>query len=159
MIALESYLDWLATGLPIGSNPSARGYPKIATPERTPDRKRGAAVYVAHCSLCHDDAGQGRRIAGAQVFPPLWGPQSFNWGAGMHEVDKAAAFIHANMPLGLGGSLSVQQAWDVAAWMDSQPRPQDPRYTENVGKTRKLYHADPRYDYYGQTIDGRLTPG
>ncbi|MGH8428618.1 MAG: c-type cytochrome [Gammaproteobacteria bacterium] len=158
MIALESYLDWLATGLPIGSNPSARGYPKIAAPERTPDRKRGAAVYVAHCSLCHGDMGQGRHVADALVFPPLWGPQSFNWGAGMHELGKAAAFIHANMPLGLGGTLSVQQAWDVAAWMDSQPRPQDPRYTESVEKTRKLYHADPRFDYYGRTIDG-LTLG
>ncbi len=61
------------------------------------------------------------------VFPPLWGSNSFNWGAGMHRVNTAAGFIKANMPLGKPNSLSDQEAWDVAAYINSFPRPADPR--------------------------------
>jgi hypothetical protein len=32
-----------------------------------------------------------------------------------------------NMPLSKGKSLSDQQAWDVAAYVDSHSRPRDPR--------------------------------
>ena len=56
-------------------------------------------------------------------MPPLWGPQSFNDGAGMARVSIAAAFVRAKMPLGRGGSLTVQQAFDVAAYFTAKPRP------------------------------------
>ncbi len=154
MAALISYMHWLATGLPIGIKPSAAGYPVLAEPGSKPDRERGRAVYAASCSVCHGETGQGSRVAGAQVIPPLWGPQSFNWGAGMHSVDKAASFILHNMPFGAVGTLTPQQAWDVAAWIDSQPRPQDPRFTESVEKTRELFHEKREYDFYGETVEG-----
>ncbi len=32
-----------------------------------------------------------------------------------------------NMPLSKGDTLSDRDAWDVAAYVDSQPRPADPR--------------------------------
>ena len=60
---------------------------------------------------------------GTFAFPPLWGKDSFNWGAGMHRVDTAAGFIKANMPYGRGGMLTEQQAWDVALFMNSHERP------------------------------------
>lgn len=154
MVALLSYARWLATGLPIGITPEASGYPKLPAPVRKPDRSRGKTVYATDCAVCHGKTGQGRLIAGAQVIPPLWGPRSFNWGAGMHAVNKAAAFIFNNMPLGAVGTLTAQQAWDVAAWLDSQPRPQDPRFTGSVEKTQKLFHKKHEYDFYGQTVDG-----
>ena len=115
-------------------------------------------MYAADCAVCHGATGQGSAVAGAQVIPALWGPQSYNWGAGMHSVDNAAAFVLANMPHGAAGTLSEQQAWDVAAWIDSQPRPQDPRFTDSVEKTRELYHKSHAYEYYGETVDG-LTLG
>jgi thiosulfate dehydrogenase len=64
------------------------------------------------------------RAAGhGYAFPPLWGPDSFNRGAGMARVSIAAAFIQAKMPLGAGGTLSDQEAYDIAAYVTSQPRP------------------------------------
>lgn len=156
MVALLNYMHWMATGLPLGIKPKASGYPKLAAPKEAPSRERGEAVYAAHCAVCHADDGQGRRVAGAQVFPPLWGPHSFNWGAGMHRVNTAAAFVHANMPFGAPGSLTAQQAWDVAAWLDSQPRPQDPRFDGNVEQTRARFHKHHAYDFYGQTVDGMI---
>ena len=94
-------------------------------------------------------------MAGDYVFPPLWGPDSFNWGAGMHELDKAAAFIQANMPLSRGGMLSDQEAWDVAMFMDAHERPQDPRYDGDLAATRKAFHDTPM-SLYGQRVNGRL---
>ncbi|MEP7313577.1 MAG: c-type cytochrome [Pseudomonadota bacterium] len=158
LLALMAYTNWLATGLPIGIKPKASGYPALAKPAQPPDRQRGAAVYAASCAVCHGATGQGSAFAGAQVIPALWGPQSYNWGAGMHTVDNAAAYAYSNMPLGAAGTLSKQQAWDVGAWINSQPRPQDPRYTESVEKTRELFHKQHAYEYYGKSLDG-LTLG
>jgi cytochrome c len=58
----------------------------------------------------------------------------------MTSIKSAAEFIHANMPLGLAGTLSVQQAWGVAAYIDSQVRPLDPRFTGDVAENRKKHH-------------------
>jgi thiosulfate dehydrogenase len=83
------------------------------------------------------------------------GERSFNWGAGMHQINNAAGFIKANMPLALGGSLTDQQAWDVAYFMDAHERPQDPRYAGSVGTTRKKFHDSPE-SLYGVVVNGHL---
>ncbi|MEO7941338.1 MAG: c-type cytochrome [Burkholderiaceae bacterium] len=155
MTALQTYFFWLATGAPVGTAVKGSGYPDLQRPAMAPDRARGAAVYAENCAFCHGANGQGQRSGTAQVFPPLWGPRSFNWGAGMHRIGTAAAFIHANMPLGSGGSLSEQQAWDVALFMNSHERPQDPRFTGSVEITRSKFHAKDD-SMYGQTIDGQV---
>ena len=96
-------------------------------------------------------------VSGGKVmFPPLWGSRSYNWGAGMTSIKSAAEFINANMPLGLAGTLSVQQAWDVATYVDSQIRPQDPRFTGDVAETRKKHHDTPS-SMYGLTVNGCAT--
>lgn len=156
IVALEAYSYWLARGAPTGVNLPGRGYPKTDfKPPQPPDFARGRKVFASHCALCHGANGQGQKVAGDYVFPPLWGPQSFNWGAGMHQLDNAAAFIKSNMPLGRGGSLSDQQAWDVAMFMDAHERPQDPRYQGSVSVTRKRYHDTPM-SLYGTTVNGHL---
>ena len=106
--------------------PPGRGYPRLAAPATAPDYARGQQVYAQQCALCHGPDGAGQS-PGAGRVPPLWGPHSYNWGAGMDAARNAAGFIKANMPLGLSGSLSDQEAWDVAMFVDSQERPQDPR--------------------------------
>ena len=161
LLALETYAWWLARGAQVGVKLKGAGYPKQGfRPPQPPDYARGAQVYDQNCALCHGADGQGQQVAGRNVFPPLWGPQSFNWGAGMHELDNAAAFIEANMPFSRGGTLSAQEAWDVAMFMDAHERPQDPRYTGNVSETRKRFHDTPT-SLYGTEINGHLlgTPG
>ncbi|GBL46812.1 cytochrome c family protein [Sulfuriferula multivorans] len=127
MLALTSYSYWLATGAPTGKELAGRGYPKLDKPPRQPDAQRGAAVFEKNCAICHGADGLGTKVNAQYAFPPLWGKDSFNAGAGMHSVKNAAAFIKANMPLGKGNSLSVQEAWDVAQFVDSHDRPPDPR--------------------------------
>jgi thiosulfate dehydrogenase len=127
MLALVSYSAWLSTGAPVGVELEGRGFPELKKPEQNPDKTRGKEVFATNCALCHGANGEGTQSDGRYVFPPLWGPKSFNGGAGMSKVSTAAAFIKANMPLGKGGSLSLQDAWDVAQFMDSQERPVDPR--------------------------------
>jgi thiosulfate dehydrogenase len=124
MRALLAYTAWLSTGVPTGSSVAGRGFADLGPPPSTPDQGRGERVYAQQCAMCHGADGAGVRGAGdTYAFPPLWGPQSFNDGAGMARVSIAAAFVHAKMPLGRGGSLSVQEAFDVAAYLTTKPRP------------------------------------
>ncbi|HMB52632.1 MAG TPA: hypothetical protein VKU40_04910 [Thermoanaerobaculia bacterium] len=67
--------------------------------------------------------GEGRYDSGVYYRPAVVGPDSYNAAAGMGQVPKLAAFLHANMPYGYGGSLTVEEAWDLACWVDAQPRP------------------------------------
>jgi thiosulfate dehydrogenase len=155
IVALETYAWWMAKGAPTGVKLAGAGYPKLAEPSLPADYVRGEKIYEKDCALCHGSDGQGQQVAGRNVFPPLWGPQSFNWGAGMHQLNNAAGFIKANMPLSRGDSLSDQDAWDVAMFMDAHERPQDPRYTGNLGETRKKYHDTPM-SLYGTEVEGHL---
>ena len=158
LVALETYAYWLSTGAPVRQAVEGRGYPKLAKPAAAPDYARGQKLYAQHCALCHGAGGEGQASGGKTVFPPLWGPKSFNWGAGMHDVGNAAAFIRANMPLGLGGTLNEQEAWDLALFMDSHERPQDPRFTGSVAETRKKYHDEPT-SMYGLSVSGHVLGG
>ncbi len=152
-----AYFSWLSQGAPVGAKLAGAGFYSLPDPQEEPDFFRGEAVYRNWCAVCHSDDGGGlhhTEMAG-WIFPPLWGPQSFNWGAGMHQPDKAAAFIKRNMPFGLQNVLTDQQAWDVAIYINSHERPQDPRYNGDVDETRAAFHTS-KYNTYGMTIDGNL---
>ncbi|GAA0278271.1 c-type cytochrome [Alteraurantiacibacter aestuarii] len=153
---LESYFAWLATGAPVGVEMEGRGFLTLDPPANAYDPDRGELVYQEQCSVCHGEDGLGqRRDDGTYDFPPLWGDHSYNWGAGMSRIANAAGFIKANMPFGSGMSLSDQDAWDVAAYVDAQERPRDPRQTgTTIEDTRQRHHASG--DYYGQVIRGDL---
>lgn len=154
LVGLVSYVKWLSTDVPVGRLMEGRGYPVLPKPALSPSRERGQLVFSGQCVICHGEAGQGKKVGDRYAFPPLWGADSYNWGAGMHRLPLAAGFIKANMPFGRGGSLSIQEAWDVAAFVNSHPRPQDPRFTGNVEETRKQFHDDD--DYYGQVVDNAV---
>lgn len=132
-----------------------RAFAALEKPPHIPSLERGAKVYSEHCALCHGAEGQGTVMADVPVIPALWGPQSYNWGAGMHRVNTAATFIFENMPLGKAVQLNPQQAWDVAAYMNSRERPQDPRFIDDVATTAKQFHADDD-GYYGKELDGNV---
>ena len=142
MTALVTYHYWLAKGAPTGVKLPGQGYLQLAKPTQSPDIARGAEVYQANCALCHGANGEGAKTNGQYAFPPLWGKDSFNWGAGMHRVDTAAGFIKANMPYGRGGMLTEQQAWDVALFMNSHERPKDPRAKGSLAQARDEFHDE-----------------
>lgn len=127
IVSLEAYSKWMSAGAPVGASLFGRGFPALNPPPHQVSLEDGRTVYRHSCALCHGANGQGMKTGGRLIFPPLWGAHSFNCGAGLHLVAKAASFIQNNMPLGNSGTLSVQEAWDVARYLDSRPRPVDPR--------------------------------
>lgn len=153
LLALEAYAYWLAKGAPTGAAMAGRGFPELAKPERL-DLAKGAETYSQKCAMCHGPEGAGVSSGGSVIFPPLWGPRSYNWGAGMTSVETAAGFIKANMPLGMGGTLSDEEAWNVAAYFNSHERPQDPRFNGSVAETRAAHHGG-QFDLYGTVVDGK----
>lgn len=123
MIGVLSYMWWVSQGVPTGMNVEGRGFKRIKAPAK-PDPEKGKAIYAEKCAVCHGAAGEGMtKPDGGYLFPALWGPKSFNIGAGMARLNNAAGFVKQNMPLGQGGTLSDQEAFDVAAYFTSQPRP------------------------------------
>lgn len=123
MTAIVAYMTWLSTGVPTGVSVEGRGFPRIANPP-TPDKANGEVLYGQKCAACHGAEGQGLAGAeGAYLYPPVWGDRSYNIGAGLARLDTAAAFIKWNMPLGAGGTLSDQEAYDIAEFVIHQPRP------------------------------------
>jgi thiosulfate dehydrogenase len=131
MRALVAYIKFLSTGVPPGQIVPGLGVGKMPELDRAADPARGEAGYAATCAVCHGPNGAGLRRSLpttdlGYVVPPLWGSDSFNDGAGMARLITAANFLHFNMPHGadyLNPQLTVEQAWDIAAYMISQPRP------------------------------------
>ena len=140
MLALTAYHQWLAKGVPLfQDNIYGRGYQKLDDPAEKMDYERGAKVYAENCSVCHSDDGSGLVQNEKVVFPALWGDDSYNWGAGIIRHYTLSSFIKHNMPLGQPNSLTDQQAWDVAYYINNQERPQEPRFTGDVAETREKY--------------------
>ncbi len=153
---LESYFHWLATGAPTGAKMQGSGYPTPPLSSAGYDPGRGAVVYEAKCAACHGPDGAGAaQPDGKIVYPPLWGPRSYNWGAGMARIDLAAGFVRANMPFDQPGSLTDQEAWDVAAFVDSHERPADPRQNGTVAENAKANFSGQK-SYYGQVVAGKM---
>jgi thiosulfate dehydrogenase len=113
---MVAYLAFLSRGFPVGQDMEGQGVPNLDPLKG--DTARGRTVFATTCIACHGPDGQGTAVA-----PPLWGPKSFNIGAGMARVNSAARFIHKLMPRDRPGILTPQQAYDVATFITSQPRP------------------------------------
>lgn len=117
MEAVIAYINWLSRPEPGHRAFIGRGLASL--PNLRPNRTNGERVYAFQCAGCHGADGQGS----VPIFPPLWGPQSFNDGAGMNGIRKMAAFVLHNMPQNRMGILTPQESWDVSAYINSQPRP------------------------------------
>ena len=131
MKAMVAYFDWMKRETRPEDKVEGRGVGKI-DPGIVPDPENGKKIYAAQCALCHGANGEGIKNAkGEMVYPPLWGDESFNIGAGMARTYTAAAFVkrnmpiafHGNFPLGQGNGLSDQETVDVAEYFSHMPRP------------------------------------
>lgn len=159
MIAMVSYIRSLADlNAALGASArKAKEPPVFRTPDRAANLAAGRQVFEQRCIACHGSDGQGLRASTdplqGYVFPPLWGPDSFNDGAGMNKIIDATNFIHSNMPDGTtwqNPTLSPEDAWDVAAYIDSQPRPA----MANLGRDFPNKLEKPVDTPYGPYADG-----
>jgi len=119
MTDLLAYLAFISRGAPAGGHVTGEGMGTLA--RLTPDTAHGRALFMSTCQVCHGPNGEG-----STVVPALWGPKSFSVGASMARLERAATFIQHNMPLGRGGSLTPQQAYDLSAYINSHARPDSP---------------------------------
>lgn len=158
MKAFLAYMKWLSTGISDGARIIGAGVLSVKEPGRAADLRHGAQVYVQICAACHGENGQGRRgEAGAGYqFPPLWGPDSYNDGAGMARLLAAAAFVRYSMPIGttfVAPVLTDAEAYDVAGYINSQPRPRKADLEKDFpDRLQKPVDAP-----YGPYIDGFST--
>jgi thiosulfate dehydrogenase len=155
MRAFSTYMRWLSTGIPDSAKLKGAGTLRIKEPERGADLGRGADVFSQMCAACHGADGLGQRAqtgAGYQ-FPPVWGPDSYNNGAGMSRILTAAAYAMHNMPIGTtfdAPVLTDEQAYDVAGFIISHKRPEK----ANLDKDFPVRLQKPIDTPYGPYADG-----
>jgi thiosulfate dehydrogenase len=140
VLALAAYITWLARGYEVGQNLSWRGQNVIADKDRIAvdklDPRRGETLFRERCVNCHGEDGQGVAI-GEKKAAPLWGPDSWNDGAGAARIYTLAGMIRYMMPYTAPGSLTDEEAQQLAAFINSKPRPSFP-YKEQDYLTEKL---------------------
>lgn len=122
MTDLLAYMAFISQEVPVGVQLAGHDG-LIKMPEYLDgDATRGEKLYVEKtCSTCHGANGEG-----LGVLPPLWGPKSYSIGASMSRIERAASFIYHNMPQTAPGSLTPQEAFDLAAYINGKPRPDSP---------------------------------
>ena len=130
MEAIVAYMEWLSEDVPEAQQLAYKGFVKVEFPNEKADLIKGKATYELECQVCHGPDGQGVRPDPNEkyVYPPLWGNDTYNHGAGMHRVLTAAQFIKANMPFEIATwdnpKLTDEQSYHVAAYINSFARPQ-----------------------------------
>jgi len=128
MRAMVAYLKWIGKDVRKGTKPVGTGTVELPYLKRAADVLKGKMVYVKKCQTCHGKKGEGIMFAdgGSFVYPPLWGPESYNIGAGLYRLGRFAGYVKYSMPLGAtfeNPQLTTEDAWDVAAFVNSQSRP------------------------------------
>lgn len=128
MAALVAYIQFLGKEVPKGEKPEGSGLKKLAFLNRAADPVRGKEVYSAQCARCHKSNGQGILAPDGieYTYPPMWGAKSYNTGAGLYRLSNFAKYVKYNMPQGVEHTepvLTDEEAWDLAAFVNSQPRP------------------------------------
>ena len=129
MKAMVAYITWLGKDVPKGESPKGVGIYEVPILDRAADPIRGKLVYDKQCASCHQADGQGivDTDDSGYLYPPLWGKNSYNSGAGLFRLSRFAGYVRANMPLGASFEkpiLTDEEAWDVAAFVNSLDRPQ-----------------------------------
>ncbi|MBO0322867.1 c-type cytochrome [Muricauda sp. CAU 1633] len=131
MKALVAYMDWLGRAAPEDGKIEGQGFMKVKIPNRSVNLEHGQLIFEKVCVECHGMDGQGQIVEGEglYLYPPLWGNDSYNNGAGMTRVITAAEFIKSNMPYGTTYDqplLTDEEAYDVAGYINQKFRPTKP---------------------------------
>jgi thiosulfate dehydrogenase len=127
MKAIVAYIKWTGNNVTDANPPVGTGSPEPEYLDRAADPLKGRQVFLAHCARCHGAEGGGvfMKDSTGYIYPPLWGKGSFTKNAGLYRLGRLAGFVKHNMPydsVKLGFLLSDEDAWDVSAYITSQPR-------------------------------------
>ncbi len=133
--AMRAYILYIGSNVPKGEQAEGSGLKDLAFLDRAADPAKGKLVYEQKCQSCHQADGQGSENPDGKeyAFPPLWGKDSYNVSAGLYRLTTMARYVKYNMPLGASHEspmLTDEEAWDVAAFINSQPRP-DRRFKQD----------------------------
>ncbi len=147
MKAIVAYMRWLGTGIPKGEKPKGAGLVEVPFLDRAADPVKGRAIYAGKCVSCHGADGKGLPMPDSpRNYPPLWGDKSYNEGAGLFRMSRFAGYVKTNMPFGANyqnPQLTDEEAWDVAAFVNSQPRPKHPFLQTDWPKIEKKPYDHP----------------
>jgi thiosulfate dehydrogenase len=125
--AMASYILWLGKDVPTGKKARGTGLEILSFLEVAADSAKGKIIYTQKCISCHKANGEGQMKNDAEfLYPPLWGPNSYNTSAGLYRLSKFAGFIKDNMPYGVNYATEIltnEEAWNLAAYVNSQRRP------------------------------------
>lgn len=129
MQAIKKYIVWLGKEVPHKTKPAGAGLKELPLLDRAADPQKGKLVYIDKCQRCHGVNGEGIKNStpgSLYIYPPLWGNDSYNVSAGLFRLSRFAGYIKSNMPFDKRSdtAMTVEEAWDVAAFVNSQPRPQ-----------------------------------
>jgi thiosulfate dehydrogenase len=153
MKAIGYYIQWLGKNVKKGDKSAGSGIENIPFLDRSADPSRGETLFRSKCTSCHGGDGQGKlnTEGTAYQYPPLWGVHSYNSGAGLYRMSRFAGFIKNNMPQGASYNatqLSNEEAWDIAAFVNSQARP-----AGNISKDWPRLSAKPIDNPFGPYAD------
>lgn len=143
MQAIYTYLKWLDKDVPKDKKPYGSGLEKLPFLDRAASTENGKQVYLNKCQSCHGINGEGQLNPDGVTYttPPLWGTHSYNDGAGLYRLSNFASFVKNNMPFNQASHqnpvLSLEEAWDVAAFVNSQPRPHKDQRSDWPDKGKK----------------------
>lgn len=129
MKAMVAYIKWVGKDVPKGTVPVGAGLVELPFLDRPANAESGMLIYEKQCAVCHGQEGTGIALTDGTgwQYPPLWGKNSYNQGAGLYRLSRFAGYVKANMPLGAtfeNPILSDEEAWDVAAYVNTLPRPE-----------------------------------
>ena len=129
MQSIVAYIKWLGKDVPKGEKPKGCGITDLTYSDRAADPEKGKTIYNLKCKTCHMENGEGKFNDGQLTYqyPPLWGEHSYNKGAGLFRLSRFAGYVKSNMPQNTtfeAPQLTDEEAWDVAAFVNSQPRPE-----------------------------------
>lgn len=154
MKAMVAYIEWLGKEVPKGEKPKGSGLLELPFLDRAADPAKGEKLYAEKCQVCHGANGEGLKEAQSAVYtnPPLWGPASYNIGAGLYRISRFAGYIKANMPFGQATHdkpvLTDEEAWDLAAFVNSKEHP-----TKDLSKDWPKIAGKPVDHPFGPFVD------
>jgi thiosulfate dehydrogenase len=158
MQAMIAYIEYIGKDVPKGEDAKASGIYDLEFLDRAADPIRGKTIYDVKCASCHQIAGEGVLAEDKKeyTYPPLWGANSYNSGAGLYRISRFAGYVKYNMPLGAtydNPQLTDEESWDLAAYVNNLPRPSKDLSKDwpNISKKAVDHPFGPFSDTFSET--------